>query len=59
MRRVRRLRLERHGDDLFDAIIPDLAWCATSGLIIEAVEAMFGKALAPQANSVANDAHSI
>jgi hypothetical protein len=36
MRRVRRLRLQRHGDDLLDAIIPDLAWRATSGFIIEA-----------------------
>jgi hypothetical protein len=59
MRRVRRLRLQRHGNDLFDPIVTDLAWCATSGLIIKTVEAMFGETAAPHANGVASNAHSI
>ncbi len=59
VRRVRGLRLQRPNDDLLDAIVGDLAWRATSGLVIEAIQAMFGEALAPNANGLARDAHSI
>src|SRR5689334_5418263 len=59
VRGVRGLRLQRPDDDLLDAIIPDLAWRTTSGLVIEAIQAMFGEAIAPQAYGLARDAHSI
>jgi len=59
VRRVRGLRLQRPGDDLLDAVVPDLAWRAAPGLVIEAVLAMFGEALTPGANGLARDAHSI
>src|SRR5262245_47397159 len=59
VRRVHGLRLQRPDNDLLDAIIPDLAWRATSGLVIEAIQAMFGEAIAPQAYGLARDPHSI
>ncbi len=55
----RGLRLQRPGDDLLDPVVPDLAWRARSGLVIEAIEAMFGKALAPRADGLAGDTNNV
>ena len=54
-----RLRLQRPRDRPRDRVVADLARRAAPGLVVEAVQAMFGEAPTPRANGLARDAHSI
>src|SRR5262245_12215246 len=56
MRGVGRLRLQRAGHDLLDAIVADLAWRAASGLVVETVEPVLGEALTPGLDSLSRHA---
>jgi hypothetical protein len=54
-----RFLLQRLDDDGFDLIVTDLAGCAASGLVVEAIEPMLDEALAPGAHGLARGAHGI
>jgi hypothetical protein len=56
MRRVRRLRFERLRYHIGDLVVPDFAPRAATRLVIEAIEALRGKSLAPCQNRPPGDA---
>ena len=59
MRSVLRLRLQRSRDDIFNPLVTDLARGAASRFIVQAIQTMLCKALAPCPNGLAGRANRV